>query len=229
MTPHFTIYSILMLTGLGSGFYFWQKAWRKDHRLIGVYISAILGAVIGAKVAYLVAEGWMVRNSPAVWEHWLTGKSILGALLGGYAGVELAKRLVGYKEPTGDVFAIFVPLGITLGRVGCLLQGCCLGRSCSPEWWSLTDTNGMKRWPAVPVEVGFNLLFLGLVLLLRRKRLFIGQHFHIYLIAYGAFRFFHEYLRETPKWPIGFTGYQIIALGVAGWGAVAFALRAKPR
>jgi hypothetical protein len=47
------------------------------------------------------------------------------ALLGGYAGVELAKRPVGLREATGDWFAIGVPFSIAMGRNGCLLYGCC--------------------------------------------------------------------------------------------------------
>ena len=57
---------------------------------------------------------------------------MLGALLGGYAGVEIAKKAIGYSAPTGDWFAIVAPVGIALGRVGCLRHGCCTGVVCSP-------------------------------------------------------------------------------------------------
>ena len=40
----------------------------------------------------------------------------------------------------------------------------------------------------MPVEIGFNLAaILVFLIVLRRRRLLPGQHFHLYLIAYGLF------------------------------------------
>jgi phosphatidylglycerol:prolipoprotein diacylglycerol transferase len=160
-----------------------------------------------------------------MWLQLATGKSIVGALLGGYAAVEIAKKYSGYKEATGDWFAAIVPLVVALGRVGCLLHGCCLGIACAPAWYTISDPFGQARWPAVPVEMGFNLLCAGVFWVLRRKRLLPGQHFHIYLMAYGVFRFFHEFLRDTPRIFHGFTGYQLFAAGCAALGLIGFLKR----
>jgi len=141
--------------------------------------------------------------------------------------VEIAKRLLGYRGVTGDWFAIIAPVGIMLGRIGCLLHGCCLGRVCNEGWYTLTDSHGVARWPAVPVEFIFNALMLGVVLILRWRRILPGQHFHIYLMAYGIFRFAHEFLRDTPQILGPISGYQIAALGVAGLGAAGFVLRQR--
>jgi CubicO group peptidase (beta-lactamase class C family)/prolipoprotein diacylglyceryltransferase len=194
---------------------------RRDRRLIGVYFGGVLGAFTGAKIVYLLAEGWQFWNSPDRWLIWATGKTILGALLGGYAGVELAKRVVEYQQPTGDLFAIVAPIGIVLGRIGCLLHGCCLGIECSPSPWSLRDIHGVHRWPAVPAEILFNVVALGSLVVLRRRGLLPGQHFHLYLMSYGSFRFFHEFVRATPRLNGGLTGYQWAALAcvaLGGWG-----------
>jgi len=61
--------------------------------------------------------------------------------------------------------------------------------------------------------------------ILRRKHLQTGQHFHLYLIAYGLFRFAHEFLRGTPKPFWGLSGYQIIALGTAFAAVIAYRKR----
>ena len=82
----------------------------------------------------------------------------------------------------------------------------------------------VSRWPAVPVEFLFNALMLGILLLFRWGRIAPGQLFNIYLIAYGMFRFFHEFLRDTPQIVGPFSGYQFAALGVAALGAVGFVL-----
>src|SRR5262249_48360046 len=148
---------------------------------------------------YLGAEGWLHWHDQDRWIQFATGKSIIGGLLGGYASVETAKRLLGYKRATGDWFAGIVPVGIMLGRIGCGLHGCCLGRPCEPSWFTANDGAGIARWPAALVELLFNAVMLGVVLLLRWKKILPGQHFHLYLIAYGLFRFAHEFLRATPQ------------------------------
>ena len=56
-----------------------------------------------------------------------------------------------------QVFALIAPIGIILGRFGCLLHGCCQGIECSPSWFTLKDQSGIDRWPAVPAEITFNL------------------------------------------------------------------------
>ena len=214
-----------MLAGIAVSLVFWSRLAIRDSRLMLIYGAALVSAFFGAKVVYLLAEGWLFWDAPDRWLIWATGKSVLGALLGGYAGVEIAKKAIGYTAPTGDWFAIVAPLGIALGRVGCLLHGCCTGVVCQPAWWTLRDAAGVDRWPAVPVELGFNVAAIALFATLRRAGKLRDQLFHIYLIAYGLFRFGHEFLRATPRLSHGITGYQIAALAVAGLGVAGFIRR----
>lgn len=220
-------YSWLLLAGIAASLFTFTRLARRDERLVIIYLGALVSAFLGAKLVYLAAEGWLFWSSPDRWRAWATGKSILGALLGGYAGVELAKKLTGYTAATGDLFAIVAPIGIGLGRIGCLLHGCCLGHACAPAWWTLRDAHGIARWPAVPLELGFNVLALGAALLLRARRAMPGQHFHLYLIGYGLFRFAHEFARDTPRLALGFSGYQFAALAVAGLGGWGFVRRRR--
>ncbi len=220
-------YSLLMLAGIAVSIAFWSRLAKRDERLLVIYIAALVSAFLGAKVVYLAAEGWMFWDAPDRWMIWATGKTILGALLGGYAGVEVAKKLTGYAQATGDWFAVIAPVGIVLGRVGCLLHGCCLGKACAQAWWTINDARGVARWPAVPVEIGFNVAAILVFMGLRRRRLLAGQHFHLYLMAYGACRFAHEFLRATPRIGGGISGYQIAALACVALGAWRFAARAR--
>ena len=148
-------------------------------------------------------------------------------LLGGYLSVEIAKRAVGYRSATGDWFALIVPVGILIGRVGCWLHGCCPGRVCEASWYTLQDSAGVDRWPAVPLEIIFNLLSLLAALLLRWRKILPGQHFHLYLIAYGWFRFAHEFVRDTPRVLGPLSGYALAALVTAALGMAGFILRRR--
>ena len=220
-------YGWLMLGGIFVCLIFWSRLARRDSRLVFIYITALAGAFIGAKLVYLGAEGWLHWHEQDRWIQFATGKSILGGLLGGYAGVEIAKRLLGYTSATGDWFAVIAPIGLVLGRLGCVLHGCCLGRECDPAWFTVNDAAGVARWPAALVEGLFNAVMLGVFLWLRWKKILSGQHFHLYLIGYGVFRFGHEFLRATPQILGPFSGYQVAAILVALLGLAGFILRSR--
>jgi len=225
--PPTTAYGWLMLAGIFVSITLWSRVAKRDARLVLIYVAALAGAFLGAKFVYLGAEGWLHWHDEQRWLILATGKSITGALLGGYAAVEIAKYFLNYRGATGDWFAIIAPLGIMLGRVGCLLQGCCLGRVCEPAWYTLNDATGTARWPAVPVEFLFNALMLGAILLLRRRQTWRGQLFHVYLIAYGVFRFLHEFWRDTPRILGPISGYQIASLGLVALGVIGFVRRQR--
>ncbi len=220
-------YGLLLLAGIVVSLFTWTRMARKDERLILIYAVALMSAFVGAKVVYLFAEGWRDWPLPDRWLRLATGKSVLGALLGGYVGVELVKKATGYREATGNLFAFVAPIGILFGRVGCLLHGCCLGRECAPAWYALRDFSGTPRWPAVPLEIGFNVAALIAFFFLRKRPRLDGQLFHLYLIGYGVFRFAHEFQRATPTLVAGLSGYQIAALGCVVLGVWRAWVRAK--
>jgi len=249
-SAHSTAYGWLMLAGIFVSIALWSRVAKRDSRLVLIYIAALAGAFLGAKLVYVAAEGWLHWHDENRWLILATGKSITGALLGGYAAVEIAKRMLGYRSATGDWFAIIAPVGIMLGRIGCVLHGCCLGRACGASWFTVNDAHGVDRWPAAQAELVFNALALVVILLLRGRArhsvraardsgnvgahgvtrptndsVFAGQLFHIYLIGYGLFRFVHEFWRETPQILGPLSGYQIAALALVILGTVGFVRR----
>lgn len=226
ISPH-PIYGLLVLAGIAVSATLWARLARRDPRLLAVYLGGLAGAFLGAKLLYLLIDGWRFLGREDLWLQLATGKTILGALFGGYAGVELAKKLIGYRPITGDAFALIAPAGIALGRLGCWAHGCCQGQPMTTGWFTLTDAAGVSRWPAVPLEIGFNLAMLALFLALRRARRLPGQHFHLYLIAYGAFRCLHEFRRSEHRLIGPLTGYHLAAAALLLFGILAFHRRAR--
>lgn len=217
-----------MLLAIVGSLVFWTRLVRQDSRLTVIFVAALAGAFLGAKLVYFAAEGWRHWGRENFWAHLAAGKTILGGLLGGYCSVELAKRLTGYRGVTGDWFATIVPLATALGRLGCISHGCCLGRECAAGWWAVRDAAGVLRWPAAHVELAFNLAAAGILFCLRRRGVLPGQHFHLYLVAYGAFRFAHEFARATPAVLGPISGYQMAALALVALGAIRFWQRNQP-
>ena len=92
-----------------------------------------LGGILGARVTFLIAEDlspWqMLRQVYRIWDG---GLILYGSFVGGLLGYLGAYHFVLRKHgiPTWkmiDVIAPSVAVGICLGRVGCLLNGCCYG------------------------------------------------------------------------------------------------------
>jgi len=193
------VYLVMMVIGIGIGAVYWARQAKHDSRLPLVYFGGLVGAFLGAKLAFLFAEGWLYFDHPQRNLIWLSGKSITGALPGGWIGVEIVKHVVGYNATTGDRFAVLIPIPLALGRLGCLHAGCCKGN----------DICGFL-WPAVPVQIGFQFLPLVILLILKRRSRFPGQLFHLYLIAYGLFGFSHVFFRVTPKPFLVLSGFEII-------------------
>lgn len=217
-------YGVLMLLAVGIGAWRWHVRTRERPELRVLIIGALAGAFLGAKLAYLIAEGWIDASAPDRWMRLLTGKSVLGGLLGAFAGVEMMKRAHGIRQPTGDGFALTLPLGILLGRIGCALQGCCLGLPWSGSC-AVLDHLGTSRWPAPHVEAAFQLVMLVTLAAMRRAGLCRDRLFYVYLTAYGIFRFAHEFMRDTPRIIGPLSGYHFLAIVTAATGVAMYIRR----
>src|SRR5260370_21930725 len=96
---------------------------------------------------------------------WLGGKTIVGGLLGGWAGVEIAKKCMGIAWSTGDLYVFPLIFGMAVGRVGCFLtrlEDHTCGSFTSPPW--AVDFGDGPRPPAQLYYIAF-LLTLGITLL----------------------------------------------------------------
>src|SRR6185503_18567987 len=103
-------YSWLMMASIAVTLVFWTRLAGRNRTLLIIYVCGLVGALLGSKIIYFVAEGWMALDRPDKWLRLATGKSILGALLGGYGGVELAKKSLHHNQITGDWFAAITPV-----------------------------------------------------------------------------------------------------------------------
>lgn len=94
--------------------------------------------------------------------------------------------------PMSDVLAPSIALGQALGRIGCLINGCCYGRACTLPWaihYSKShETHGAPVHPTQIYEAASSLVLAGALALAFGRRRFDGQLFAVYLIAYGILR-----------------------------------------
>jgi phosphatidylglycerol:prolipoprotein diacylglycerol transferase len=179
----------------------------------------LLGAIFGAKISVLFGDyhwPWAPIND---WRQVLwSGRSITGALIFGFLFAETAKPMIGYAMPPNDRFATLLPFTIGIGRIGCLIAGCCGGLPYD-GWCALRTADGVSRYPTQAIEVIFQFTVGALFILLLKRQILFGRLFSLYLVIYGVFRFLTEFIRDTPKFFGGFSGYQVIAVFMVLLGA----------
>lgn len=181
---------------------------------LGIYI--IISALVGAKALLVVVE----------WDHFTSSPAEILSLArsGGvfYGGLILAvsvafwyirKHALPFWQTT-DVFAPGISLGHAIGRLGCLLAGCCYGRPTDVPW-AVTFRNpaaaanvgtplGIPLHPTQLYETGAEILILTLLLSTeKRGRAFAGRTFWLYMLLYGITRFVIEFYRGDPRGMVG--------------------------
>ncbi len=154
-----------------------------------------------------MAVGGPSQAAPLPW-----GKTVVGGLLGGWLGVEIAKRFGGIYRRTGDLFVLPLCVGIAVGRVGCLVAGLAddtYGKPTSLPW-SVDFGDGIGRHPVQAYEIVF-LMLMG-VLLERNRKLPEGVRFRIFVASYLAWRVVIDFLKPQPL---------IYGLDVIQWACLA--------
>ena len=215
--------SILLLLLVPTTAHFTRPA--DKRRYYTMQMITVLGAVLGAKVAVVLGDALWPLQPFHDWEALLvSGRSIVGALLFGFLAVEAAKPLLDYDIPPNDRFAVALPFSIGLGRIGCLLAGCCRGAPHDGPF-SIAYDDGILRHPAQLYEVMFQLAAGYALLVLWRRKVLFGRLFALYLVAYGVFRFLTEFVRDTAKPYHGLSAYQLMCVAMIAAGGVALYLR----
>ncbi len=215
-------YPVIMGIAIATGLALSRKTQRgvplDDGQRIAIGVGAFIGAMLGAKLPFALSD-WSALVSGGVW--FSDGKTILTGLMGGYFGVVVAKWSLGIRARTGDSFAMPVAASVAIGRLGCFVAGCCYGKPTSMPWGVVFAGHGpLARHPTQLYEAAFHALAALALYRLQQRGLFRGNLMKLYIVAYSAFRFLTEFVREEePLW-LDLTGYQWASMVLAvlfGW------------
>ena len=181
-------------------------------RVMDLGIWIIVSALVGAKLMLLVVNFRQFTADPRELVSLArSGGVFYGGLI---AGVGVALWCIRrYRLPlwtTTDVFAPGIALGHAVGRLGCLMAGCCYGRPGSVPW-AITFRDpaaaanvgtplGVPLHPTQLYEAGAEAVILIILLALeRRGRPFPGRTFWTYVLLYGGSRFAIEFFRGDSR------------------------------
>ncbi|RMF40742.1 MAG: diacylglyceryl transferase [Planctomycetota bacterium] len=215
--PVAALYPLVILTALVVGGWLWRCSRRRldlpDDQRAAIVIAAFCGAMLGAKLPFVVSD-WTAVLTAGTW--FANGKTILSGLVGGYVAVEATEWVLGVRVRTGDAFVVPVAAAIAIGRLGCFCAGCCYGTPTSLPWgMACAATDSLARHPNQLYEFAFHALAAGAAFLLARRRIWKGHLMKAYIIAYCAFRIATETIRPEPVWWSGGTFYQWFAASTA--------------
>jgi phosphatidylglycerol:prolipoprotein diacylglycerol transferase len=182
--------------------------------------------MLGARLGYVVLyePGHYLKNPLEIFQLWRGGMSFHGGLL----GVLTAARLTSGAQafwPVMDRLALWVPLGLCLGRLGNFLSGELWGLPSDLPWAMVFDWAGPEaRHPSQLYEAFLEgpLLMAGLRFYARRSPR-PGKTAALMAVGYGLFRIAVEFCREPdPAWGYLAWGWltlgQVLSLGLLGVG-----------
>jgi phosphatidylglycerol---prolipoprotein diacylglyceryl transferase len=165
---------------------------------LSIILGAIIGAFIASRLMAYLENPYTITGNNVIFL--LNSKTIMGGLFGGLLGVELAKKIIGENQSSGDLFTLPIILGIIIGRVGCFLSGTNEFTYGSPTafFTGMNLGDGINRHPITLYEIAFLLiLFFILKQLAKNKNIEAGLIFKVFMITYFTLRFFIEYLKPN--------------------------------
>ncbi len=187
--------------------YFRKNGYKKENAIafeLNLVIAAFRGVVGGILRQNLYDFIENPHTYRFTWARTFFGGLIFGAgsFLLGYFFV-IRKKYPKSINPILSLAGALIPLSHGIGRIGCVLDGCCYGKPIpegSPFAWRgiKFHTTSVKVYPTNLFECIFLLLLASILLYLVYQK-HSSYTLPIYRISYGIFRFLMEYLRGDHR------------------------------
>jgi len=199
-------YGLMIALGVIAGYFAARSRAKKigltDDHMIDLLFYLLIFCVIGAKLLYILTNNFMtyLTNPIYIIQTGGEGLSFFGIIPAGIlVAIVYAKRHHLNIWALLDVLASGVLIGYAVGRIGCFLNGCCVGQP--SDYW-LTFRFGPMDFTRIPTQLYTSLLaFLGFlhVLYIERHKRFYGKTTGFLFIDYAIITFFIEFWRDVNK------------------------------
>jgi phosphatidylglycerol:prolipoprotein diacylglycerol transferase len=232
----FTVYSYGLMLVIGFVVAAWlacQQAKRlglDPDTIFNLAFIAFVSGVAGARMFYVLDNlGYYLAHPVEIIMLQRGGLAWFGGLILGTISAVVyikVKRLSVYR--TLDLIVPFVALAQAIGRIGCLLNGCCFGKHADVGMYFPAHQEIL-----IPTQLYSTLLLVVIYIILR----FLqdaphrdGQVFYVYLLLYAVKRFFIEFLRgDSPVAMFGLTLFQLLSIAVFLISAVSLTIIYKAK
>lgn len=216
----FTIYSYgltLVAAFLVSAYLASKEAKKQKINPDEIYnfsFLALFSGIIGARTFFVVEHlSFYLENPIEIVKLQNGGLSWFGGL---FLGAAVSIIYLNYRKlpvlKILDLFAPYIALGHAIGRIGCLLNGCCFGKETQSFGIFLPGHEHLL----IPSQIYSSLALIFIFVFLRflqEKPHKQGAIFLVYLLLYSFKRFFIEFLRgDNPQIYFGLTLFQYLSM-----------------
>lgn len=217
----FTVYSYGLM--LAAAFFVSSRLTYIQAKKEGIYpdiifnflLSALITGIIGARLFYVACNiGYYIKRPLEIIMLQQGGLSWFGGLIlsAGYSVIYLKKKKIPVYKML-DLIAPFAALAHAIGRLGCLLNGCCFGKE-SPYGIYFATHDAVL----IPTQIYSSLTLLAIFIILRfmqDRPHQSGAVFFTYLLLYSVKRFSIEFLRaDNPALIFGLTLFQLSSVAL---------------
>ncbi len=225
----FTVHGYGLMIGLGFmaavliGCYLAKKRGLSDNDFTNMAILVLVFGFLGGKLLHMIVEFKTLLTDPMS-VIGSEGFVVYGGIISGIATIYIYcrfKKLEFLKYI--DLFATVVPINQSLGRVGCLLAGCCYGSHTESSFSIVFPEGcmappGVKLIPTQPLMAAGNFVIFATLTALylytcpkkgNEKESASGRKYipglgtSLYLILYSVGRFIIEFYRDDERGAVG--------------------------
>lgn len=206
----------------------WSKGFSRPH-ISNLCVITFISGILGARLMYVIINFSYYRDNPVEILMLHRGGLMFhgGFILGISAFLIYARKSKLNLLPLLDIVALCLPLGQAIGRIGCLLNGCCFGKQSLVPWAVKLASEDFTRHPAQIYEsMGSIIIFIILSFVNTAGFGWAkadGRIFSLYLMLYPLNRILAEEFRgDLPEILMGFSLTQWMSAGVFIAGVIIF-------
>jgi phosphatidylglycerol---prolipoprotein diacylglyceryl transferase len=182
---------------------------------------------------------------------WAGGLTYYGGFIGASGGAYyLLKRDRFPFWKAADMAGFTVPLGLSFGRMGCLLAGCCFGVQTSVPWAlsfpgrspasesqfkaHLLSSQVLRSLPVHPTQIYESAASLAIsavcLLVIHPRKRYDGQVFASFVALYAAARFLLEFYRSDDRGGLAnLSTSQLLGIALIGAAFALHVVKGRPR
>jgi phosphatidylglycerol:prolipoprotein diacylglycerol transferase len=199
----------------------WREAKRVDipeDHIFSLAVWAIISGVVFSRIIHIVDQWDYYMENPSQILNF-EGLGVYGAVIGIILAVVvycLVRKLSIWQ--LGDIIAPGALVGMAIGRVGCVINGCCYGLPTTLPWAVIyVNPNsyaplGVPIHPTQVYHILWNMAAFGLVWSLRRRLKPTGSLFLLYLALYATGDLIIRFFREGTPFLFGIQQAQLIGI-----------------
>jgi phosphatidylglycerol---prolipoprotein diacylglyceryl transferase len=182
-----------------------QRRGYDPNVVLDLALPLLAVSVVLCRALYIVLNPEQFHSVAEMVRLWDGGLSFHGSLIAAVLVIAYFARRYGLRfVELADVIAPSVFLGYAIGRIGCLLNGCCYGAVCDLPWAMRFPDEHNRHLitpPSHPAQLYSSLMALGLFFLMQRAKVlsrfnrFSGQLTLLFFALYAVERFVMEIFR----------------------------------